>query len=150
MSTKTIEFVFSFTKGGFFSESAMCFSNLQTSKSPNLKNKNIQKTILILKFECCCFTAIGGKFRFQVQDSFLEYFYFGVWRFEKHIPLSEKKPPSLKLIISNSTILFRPGFHCHQFLHLLSCFWEKKIEKGPPRPGFEPTTCELEGECGDQ
>ena len=60
-------------KDGFSSESATRFSNLQTSK------KNIfQKTILSLKF------------KFQVQDSFLEYFY---WRFEKHIAPSEKKPP---------------------------------------------------------
>ena len=33
----------------------------------------------------------------------------------------------LKLIISNSTILFRPGFHCHMFLQVLSHF-----------RGFEP------------
>ena len=51
-------------KGGFFSESVMCFSNLQ---------KNIfQKTILNLKF------------KFQAQDSFLEYFFFfETWRFKK-------------------------------------------------------------------
>ena len=36
------------------------------------------------------FTVIGGKFKFQVQDSFLEYFYFG--DLKKNIPLSEKKP----------------------------------------------------------
>ena len=36
------------------------------------------------------FTVIGGKFKFQVQDSFLEYFF---WRFGKRIALSEKKPP---------------------------------------------------------
>ena len=33
---------------------------------------------------------MGGNFKFQAQDSFLEYF-FG--RFEKRISLSEKKPP---------------------------------------------------------
>ena len=37
---------------------------------------------------------------------------------------------SLKLIISNSTLIIRTPFHCHKFPHLLSCFWEKKIEKG--------------------
>ena len=36
------------------------------------------------------FTVIGGKFKFQVQDSDLEYFF---WRSEKLIALSEKKPP---------------------------------------------------------
>ena len=30
-------------------------------------------------------------FRFQVQDSFLEYIFLEIWRFEKHIALSEKK-----------------------------------------------------------
>ena len=33
---------------------------------------------------------MGGNFKFQVQDSFLEYFF---WRFAKQISLSEKKPP---------------------------------------------------------
>ena len=36
------------------------------------------------------FTVTGGKFKFQVQDSFLEYFF---WRFEKQIALSERKSP---------------------------------------------------------
>ena len=31
---------------------------------------------------------MSGKFKFQAQDSFLEYFF---WRFEKRITLSEKK-----------------------------------------------------------
>ena len=46
-----------FTKGGFFSESAMCFSNLPISKKKLLSN------------------VIGGKFKFQAQDSSLEYFF---------------------------------------------------------------------------
>ena len=33
---------------------------------------------------------MGGKFKFQVQDSDLEYLF---WRFDKHISLSEKKTP---------------------------------------------------------
>ena len=36
---------------------------------------------------------MGGNFKFQVQDSFLEYQFFGGGRFEKQIALSEKKPP---------------------------------------------------------
>ena len=36
---------------------------------------------------------MGGNFKFQVQDSFLEYFFWEIWRFEKRIALSEKKPP---------------------------------------------------------
>ena len=49
------------SKGGFFSESAMRFLDLQ--------KKLFQKTILSLKLQ---YTVIGGKFKFQVQDSFLE------------------------------------------------------------------------------
>ena len=40
-------------KGGFFSESAILFSDLQISRQKHL-------------------TVIGGKFKFQAQDSFLE------------------------------------------------------------------------------
>ena len=55
-----------FSKGGFFSESVIGFSDLQISKK-----KMFQKTILSLKF------------KFQVHDSFFEYFFFDIWRFEK-------------------------------------------------------------------
>ena len=48
-----------------------------------LKSPNLQRSVF------------GGKFKFQVQDSFLEYFF---WRFEKHIALSEKKPPLPSLL----------------------------------------------------
>ena len=60
----------SMAKGDFFSESGMCFSNLQ--------NKIIfQNTILNLKFKFFANNRIGGKFKFQAQDSFLAYFHFG-------------------------------------------------------------------------
>ena len=36
---------------------------------------------------------MGGNFKFQVQDSFLEYSFLEISRFEKRITLSEKKPP---------------------------------------------------------
>ena len=58
-------------KGGFFSESATHFSNLPISKI-----KIFQKTILRLTFEFVVY-CLGRKFKFQVQDSFLEYFYLG-------------------------------------------------------------------------
>ena len=45
------------------------------------KKEIFQKTILSLKFE------------FQVHDSLLEYIFLEIWRFEKHIALSEKNPP---------------------------------------------------------
>ena len=37
---------------------------------------------------------MGGKFKFQVQDSDLEYFF---WRFDKNIALSENKLPFYKV-----------------------------------------------------
>ena len=45
------------------------------------------------------YNVIGGKFKFQAEDSFLEYFF---WRFEKHISLSEKKPPLVTSILKRS------------------------------------------------
>ena len=37
---------------------------------------------------------MGGNFKFQVQDSFLEYLFFKeIGRFEKRIPFPEKKLP---------------------------------------------------------
>ena len=78
-------------KGGFFSESAICFSDLQISKK-----KIFQKTILSLKFKFPTnntLLLLVEKFKFQVQDSFLEYIFSEIWRFEKHIALSEKKAP---------------------------------------------------------
>ena len=36
---------------------------------------------------------MDGNFKFQVQDSILEYFFWEIWRFEKRITLAEKKPP---------------------------------------------------------
>ena len=41
--------------------------------------------------------VMGGNFKFQVQDSFLEYFFFEIWRSKKRISLSGKKPPLLIL-----------------------------------------------------
>ena len=40
---------------------------------------------------------MGGNFKFQGQNSFLEYFF---WRFEKQIALSEKKTPLETLVAS--------------------------------------------------
>ena len=39
------------------------------------------------------FTVMGGKFKFPVQDSDLEYLF---WRFDRHIALSEKKLPLVR------------------------------------------------------
>ena len=58
-----------YAKGSFYSESVIRFSNLQ--------KKIFQVTILSLKFEFFVY-CYGEKFKFQVQDSDLEYFF---WRF---------------------------------------------------------------------
>ena len=51
-------------------------------------------------------TAIGGKSKFQVQDSDLEYILFKIRRFKKHIALSEKKPPLMpKWVISTEVMV---------------------------------------------
>ena len=76
------------TKGGFFSESVIRFSNLQISKIKIFQKIYPELEIWISRL--LWYTIIGGKFKFQVQDSFLEYFF---WIFEKRIALSEKKPP---------------------------------------------------------
>ena len=53
--------------------------------SPNLQKKNSKKTILRLKFKfpAIHFTVIGGKFKFQVQDSYFEYSLLGDWKIWK-------------------------------------------------------------------
>ena len=48
------------------------------------------------------FTVIGGKFKFQVQDSDLEYLF---WQCEKHIALSEKKTPLVNHKIQEAIVL---------------------------------------------
>ena len=49
---------------------------------------------------------MGGNFKFQVQDSDLEKFILEIWRFEKRISLSEKKPP-LACFIQNNKVLIK-------------------------------------------
>ena len=39
---------------------------------------------------------MGGNFKFQAQDSFLELFFWEIGRFEKRISLSKKKAPLVK------------------------------------------------------
>ena len=53
-------------KGAFFSESEIRFSNLPISK------KNIPKNYPELEIWKKMFTDMGGNFKFQAQDSFLE------------------------------------------------------------------------------
>ena len=65
------------TKGGFFSESAICFSNLQISQKKYSKklfwawNLNFPPIIA------------NTKFKFQAQDSFLEYSFWRFWDLKK-------------------------------------------------------------------
>ena len=88
------------TKGGFFRKCDSFF------RSPNLEKKIFQKAILNLKFKIPAHNIIlfwAGilNFKFKI-CSFLEYFFFEIWRSKKRIALSEKKPPlmhSLWLLI---------------------------------------------------
>ena len=56
--------------GAFFSESAMCFSNLQSSKKviPNNYPEKLNLNFLPI--------TVNNKFKFQAQDSNLEYIFF--------------------------------------------------------------------------
>ena len=62
----------------------------QISKSPE---KNIPKNYPELEILNFPPKTLCGKFKFHAQDSLLEYFFLEIWRFEKRITLSEKKPP---------------------------------------------------------
>ena len=55
------------------------------------------------------FTVFGGKFKFQAQDSFSEYFFLEIWRSKKRIALSEKKPPLVGVNLGFSKSLGRGG-----------------------------------------
>ena len=85
-------------------------------KSPNLQKKIIPKNYPGLEIQISRqfqYTVIGGKSKFQVQDSFLEYLFLEIWRFEKQIALSERKPslPAYQnLIFSYSSNAGLKGF----------------------------------------
>ena len=64
--------IFDPTKGGFYSESAIRFLDLQISKTKYSEKLSWAWNLNLL------FTVFGGKFKFQAQDSFSEYFF---WRF---------------------------------------------------------------------
>ena len=71
-------------------ESAICFSNLQISK------KKFQKTILNLKFKFPAYNTLlllAGNLNFKFRIVFWNISFLEIWRFEKRIALSEKKPP---------------------------------------------------------
>ena len=80
------------------------------------------KILNLAFFRKCGVFFKSPNLQFQVQDSFSEYFF---WRFEKRIPLSEKKPPLpayylryvLKIIEVFSPIIwqFQQQFLINQF-----------------------------------
>ena len=74
-----IDFILKMT---FFSESTMCFSYLQISKKniPNHYPEPLYSSPM---------TVVNKKFKFQAQESNMEYIFLEIWRFEKRIALSE-------------------------------------------------------------
>ena len=61
---------------------------------PNIQKKNISKNYPELAFKFPSNKKqddIGGKFKFQAQDSFFGIFFLEIWRFKQRIALSEKK-----------------------------------------------------------
>ena len=72
-----------YAKGGFFSESAMRFLDLQISKK---KYSEKLSWAWNLNFPP---KTVNNKFKFQAQDSFSEYFVLEIWRSKKRIALSE-------------------------------------------------------------
>ena len=77
-------------KVAFFQKVRFVF---QISKS---QKKNIPKTILSLQFEFPTSNALlllAGNLNFMLRIVFWNIFFFEIWRSEKRIALSEKKPP---------------------------------------------------------
>ena len=116
----------------------MFFLNLQVSK-----RKVFQKTILNLKFKFPAknTSVIGGKFKFQAWDSYLDFFLV-IWRFEKQITLSEIKSPigalmgvititifSHSILFSNSVIphlsQVNSILNSHLFILVTSTLWRR-------------------------
>ena len=77
---------------------------------------------------------IGGKFKFQVFGIF---FILEIWRFEKRIAFSEKKPPFCNMRLQKRTLLINMGviyvIHSSSYIKLMQCMkWrqaELKIQK---------------------
>jgi hypothetical protein len=78
---------FKLTKGGFFSESEIRFSNLPISQKDHSKKLSWAWNLNKL------FTDMGRDFKFQTQDSFLELFFYGDWEIWQTNLTFQKKPP---------------------------------------------------------
>ena len=91
--------IYSFITGNFLVVPWSCkaikvafFSNMYF-KSPNLKKKIFQKTILSLKFKFPANYSVlllAGNLNFKFRIVFGNIFFWEILRFEKHIALSEK------------------------------------------------------------
>ena len=95
------------TKGSFYSESAICFSNVHISK------KKYSKLLPWAWNLNLFFTVIGRKSNFQVQDGYLEYFVFGdlgIWKthltFWKKPLLIRSNFPKWKILCVKRKIYF--------------------------------------------
>jgi len=65
-----------------------------------------QKAILSLQFEIPAHISKQLIFKFQAQDSFLEWFFWEIGRFEKRISLSEKRQPLLDFQVQTTKMSF--------------------------------------------
>ena len=85
-------------KGGFYSESEIRFLDIQISKTKYSEKLSWAWNLNLL------FTVFGGKFKFQAQDSFSEYFFLEIWRSKKMNHTYWKKAPLVCLISEEDTI----------------------------------------------
>ena len=86
------------SKGGFYSESAMRFLDLQISKKNYSEKLSWAWNLNLL------FTVIGGKFEFQAQDSFSEYFFLEIWKSKKCIAPKVGRKPTAKNFLNKFQI----------------------------------------------
>ena len=119
-----------YIKGGFFSESAIRFSDLQISKKKYSK-----------KLSWAWNTRLNLNFKLRIV--FLEYFFFEIGMWKNFIALSEKKPPlvwikrllNIKLNVQGYTksvvrYCFKSNFlqPNHDQSHIIPVYYSCKIE----------------------
>ena len=110
-------------KAAFFQKVLFVF---QISKSPKWKYSEKRSWAWNLKL---LFTVIGEKFKFQVQDSFLEYFHFGdleIWKTNRTLWKKATLTWYLKFEFYRQKIHFKLGyFKLEIWKNLVQIDWKK-------------------------